>query len=155
MGSTMSWSVWKGTRATKSVPADWEDVCEEAGMRFVHLANWYDIPANLIVNMDQQGVIVIIGNDKTYDKTGTKQVAIAARDEKRAYTLCVASSADGDILPFQQIWGGQSKESLPRLNADRQAAQKKGFDFTFAKSDKKRSHFSTLKTMIEVTFLIH
>jgi hypothetical protein len=150
----MNWSIRKGTRAAKHTPDNWEDLCEEAGMRFVHLVSWYDIPPYLVINMDQQGVVLIIGNNRTYEQVGASQVAITFRDERRAYTLCVASSSDGDLLPFQQIWGGQSAGSLPNSGQDRQAAEDKGFHFAFAQSDKKRSHFSTLKTMKEVRHLL-
>ena len=42
-----------------------------------------------------------------------------AKDEKRAYTLLVASTADGDFLPFQQVWAGASERSLPSRHAHR------------------------------------
>jgi hypothetical protein len=68
------------------------------------------------------------------------------------YMLLIASTADGDFLPFQQVWAGASEQSLPSLNAPgMQDALDRGFDFTFAKSDKKTSHFSTIKTMKEVS----
>jgi len=36
---------------------------------------------------------------------------------KRAYTLLVASSADGNFLPFQQVWAGATAQSLPSAGA--------------------------------------
>jgi hypothetical protein len=73
------------------------------------------------------------------------------KDEKRAYTLLVASTADGDFLPFQQVWSSASDHSLPLQRAPQmQDAIDRGFNFAFAKSAKKTSHFSTLKTMKEV-----
>lgn len=78
---------------------------------------------------------------------------IIAKDEKRAFTLLVASTPDGTFLPFQQVWAGASAQSLPSANAHGMSeARANGFDFTFAKSDKKGSHFSTLKTMKEVFY---
>ena len=77
---------------------------------------------------------------------------IVAKDEKCAFTLLVASTADGDFLPFQQVWAGASDRSLPSKNAPQmQDALDRGFDFAFVKSEKKTSHFSTLKTMKEVS----
>jgi hypothetical protein len=101
--------------------------------------------------MDQQGVLVVIGSDCTYEVKGSSQIDIAGRDEKRMYTLCMGSSAAGDFLPQQQIWGGKSERSLPKRSPDRDAAEKKGIHFAFAESTKGRSHFSTLKTMKEVS----
>lgn len=101
--------------------------------------------------MDQTGVYLVPGNNVTYNDKGAKQVNIASKDEKRAYTLVVASSCTGNMLPFQQVWSGASAKSCPTGNADgMEEALARGFHFTFAKSDKKSSHFSTLKTMIEV-----
>lgn len=78
---------------------------------------------------------------------------IVAKDEKRAFTLLVASTPDGTFLPFQQVWAGASAQSLPSANARGMAeACANGFNFAFAKSDKKGSHFSTLKTMKEVFY---
>ena len=34
-------------------------------------------------------------------------------DEKCAYTLLVASTADGDFLPFQQVWSGATACATP------------------------------------------
>jgi hypothetical protein len=103
------------------------------------------------MNFDQIRNHILPSNSCTYHDHGAKQVNIVAKDEKRAYTLLIASTADGDFLPFQQVWAGASERSLPSPNAPgMQDALDCGFDFTFAKSDKKMSYFSTVKTMKEV-----
>lgn len=108
----------------------------------------------LTVNFDQIGNYILPSNGSTFHDRGAEQVDIIAKDEKRAYTLLVASTADGDFLPFQQVWSGATERSLPSENAPcMQEARERGFDFAFAKSDKKTSHYSTLKTMKEVSFL--
>ena len=63
----------------------------------------------------------------------------------------VASTPTGDFLPFQQIWAGKVAKSLPSKKADSiDEALKNGFIFSTAVSTTSpRSHFSTLKTMIE------
>jgi hypothetical protein len=145
----MKWSVRKGTRDARHIPENHEELCKEAFMRFVNVIAHHEIPLSLVVNMDQQGITLLIGNDHTYDEKGIKQIDITARDERRAYTLCVASTPTGILLPFQQVWGGQSSRSLPE-EVYRASAEKKGIHFAFAQSQKKTSHFSTLKTMKEV-----
>jgi hypothetical protein len=52
--------------------------------RIVHLVNFYDVPPELIINMDQTGVMLLIANNKTYNEKGARQVDISGRDEKRA-----------------------------------------------------------------------
>lgn len=103
--------------------------------------------------MDQIGVYILPNSGYTYEKCGSEQVDIVAKDEKRAYTLLVASSADGDFLPFQQVWSGGTNFSVPSDQAPRmEEARDRGFNFTFAKSEKnKGSHYSMLKTMKEVS----
>jgi hypothetical protein len=102
--------------------------------------------------MDQIGNYVLPSNGHTFHTRGAKQVDIVAKDEKCACTLTVGSSMSGVSLPFQQIWGGATDKVRPSVQAPRMAdAIKCGFDFTFAKSMKKGNHYSTSKTMKEVS----
>ncbi|EEB97191.1 hypothetical protein MPER_03541 [Moniliophthora perniciosa FA553] len=100
--------------------------------------------------MDQTGILILMFWKKTYHQKGERQVDIQGMDEKRAYTLCVASTADGDFLPLQQVWGGMTKRVTPAKEAKGyNEAIAAGFDFTFAQSKKANSHYSMLKTMKE------
>jgi hypothetical protein len=54
----------------------------------------------LVINFDQIRVYILPSNSTTFEKHGSEQVDILAKDEKHTYTLLVASSADGDFLPF-------------------------------------------------------
>ncbi|KAJ2936155.1 hypothetical protein H1R20_g939, partial [Candolleomyces eurysporus] len=131
LASVMGWSLRHGTRAAAKLPDDAVEQC-------------------LVVNMDQTGVIILMSKKRTYEQKGARQVSILHQDEKRAYTLCVASTPAGDILPFQQVWAGKTSTSLLSSDAKGHAeALELGFHFTVANSDKKTSHFSTLKTMKE------
>ena len=109
----------------------------------------------LIVNLDQLGNVLWAGNNTTYHTKGAKQVDIIGNDEKRAYTLVVASSAAGNMLLFQQVWSGKMAKSLPKAlpvsAASMDRAKEIGIHFAFAESLKKTSHFSILKTMKEVS----
>lgn len=105
----------------------------------------------LVINYDQTGVYIRPNHSQTFEVRGSKQVSVTGNDEKRAYTLGVASAANGTLLPLEQIWSGLTKKSLPKAaSADGFAeAKDRGFHFAFAASKKKTSHFSTLKTMKE------
>ncbi|KAJ7203185.1 hypothetical protein C8J57DRAFT_1621195 [Mycena rebaudengoi] len=119
--SVMDWSLRHGTRAAAHIPDNVREVCKKAFFRVVHLINFYDIPPELIINMDQTGVILLVANNKT----------------------CSQKSAN-------QVWAGATKASLPDSDAlGMDDAQKLGFHFAFTNSKKKSSHFSTLKTMKE------
>lgn len=115
----------------------------------------YDIPPELWINIDQLGMFILPHNQITYHDKNAKQVDTHGKEDKRAYTLCVASSAAGDFLPFQQVWSGKTAASLPSSTADgMDEARELGFDFAFAQSKKRTSHFSTLKTMKEVCIFL-
>ncbi|KAF7793930.1 hypothetical protein EIP86_005052 [Pleurotus ostreatoroseus] len=148
--SVLNWSLRKGTRAAAHIPDNALELGTRMFFRIVHLTHMYDIPAFLVVNMDQQGNYLMPHNDTTYHERGSRQVDITAKDEKRAYTVCVASTPDGNLLPFQQVWSGKTAKSLPSEDAEgMEEAHDLGFHFTFADSPKRTSHFSTLKTMKE------
>ncbi|KAG6814785.1 hypothetical protein H0H93_012246 [Arthromyces matolae] len=148
--SVLSWTVRHGTRAAAHIPDNAPELCERALFRIFHLILFYDIPLKLLINMDQTGILILLSHLRTYEKKGARQVDIVGKDEKRAYTLCVATTADGDILPFQQIWTGKTQASLPSPKAPGyNEALKLGIQFTTANSPKTTSHFSTFKTMKE------
>jgi len=148
----MDWSVRQGTRAAAHIPDDAPVLCERTVFRLVHLISFYDIPPELLINMDQTGVIILMSKNTTYAEKGSRQVDVAGRDEKRAYTLCVATTPAGNILPFQQVWSGKTWQSLPIQDAEGMSeAWEHGFDFAFANSPKYSSHFSTVKTMKKVS----
>ncbi|KAE9393905.1 hypothetical protein BT96DRAFT_958958 [Gymnopus androsaceus JB14] len=148
--STLDWSIQHGTCAAAHLPENASELCKRSLFRIFHLIDHYDIPPKLHINMDQTGVGLMMTPKTTYAKKGSRQVDIHATDEKRSYTLCVALTPDGDLLPFQVVWSGSSVRSLPSGVADgMQEALDLGFDFTFAASQKKTSHFSTLKTKKE------
>jgi hypothetical protein len=105
----------------------------------------------LIINYDQTGVYIRPAQGSTFAPRGSKQVDVIGKDEKRAYTLGVLTTPNGTALPFESIWSGKSKASLPSEKAAGYAeAEQLGFHFAFAASEKRTSHFSTLKTMKEL-----
>ncbi|KAF5382378.1 hypothetical protein D9757_009804 [Collybiopsis confluens] len=147
----MNWTVRAGTRAAAHLPADADDLCERTYFRLVYCMKWEDIPPDLVINVDQQGIYVLPNATKTYHARGDKQVDLVAKDEKRAFTILVASTPTGEILPIQCVWSGKTDNSLPKPSAvGMDEALAEGFHFTVAASaTSPRSHFSTLKTMKE------
>jgi hypothetical protein len=49
----------------------------------------------------------------TWADTGAKQVSVIGVDEKRAFTVMVSVAANSTLLPFQAIYKGMTKRSLP------------------------------------------
>jgi hypothetical protein len=141
--SVMHWTVQKGTHATKHLPDDWVNVCTKAFFCYHNIIQQHDIT-------DQVGITLLLGNNTTYNVIGQKQIDIVAQDEKCAYSLCVASTPNGNLLPFQQVWSGKTVQLLPQADVCK-SAEAEGFVFSAAQSKKRTSHFSTLESMKDVS----
>ena len=75
----------------------------------------YGIPPSLIINIDQTPSKYVSSSRTTMAKKNSKQVAVAGSADKRAITATFAVSLDGKFLPIQLIYGGKTKQSLPRF----------------------------------------
>ncbi|KAF9519263.1 hypothetical protein BS47DRAFT_1288615, partial [Hydnum rufescens UP504] len=113
----LCWSMHTLTQAAHKLPDDWEKQCEDQFMCLSHYIKMFNVPAELIINADQTGVCLIPAGNKTWALTGVKQVTTMAKEEKCQFTLMVASSASGDMLPFQSIHKGKTAASLPLAKA--------------------------------------
>ncbi|KAF8331406.1 uncharacterized protein EI90DRAFT_2920527, partial [Cantharellus anzutake] len=88
------------------------------------------------VNSDQMQVIYQQSSALTYERKGSRQVSTIGPDEKQAFTLNVAISASGVLLPFQVIFKGKTKASLPAPGSpSHDEANQLGFLFEFSGSD--------------------
>ncbi|KZV94454.1 hypothetical protein EXIGLDRAFT_611678, partial [Exidia glandulosa HHB12029] len=80
---------------------------------------------------DQAGFCLLPTGRKTWAERGASQVTVHGHEEKRQMTMVVASSCNGDMLPFQTVWGGSTSESLPSPLAEKwEEAQALGFKHT-------------------------
>ena len=141
----LSWSLRKATQAAQKLPKDWEDQCERSFFRKAYAIKEEDIHAKLYINSDQTQLVYAPGNRMTWAQTGSKQVAVVGMDEKRAFTLLVSVAADGTILPFQAIFQGKTKLSLPAASSPNyDDAMKAGFKFEFSGT---KTYWSNQETM--------
>ncbi|KAF9509190.1 hypothetical protein BS47DRAFT_1373557 [Hydnum rufescens UP504] len=101
------------TQASQKLPDDWEKQCEDAILRLSYNIKLFNIPAELVINADQTGVCLVPAGNKTWAPVGAKQVAAMAKEEKRQFTLMVATSVAGEVVPFQSIHKGKTGVSLP------------------------------------------
>ncbi|KIK78047.1 hypothetical protein PAXRUDRAFT_17101 [Paxillus rubicundulus Ve08.2h10] len=126
--SVLNWSPHKGTRMAAKLPANADDKCMEAFFRLVYIMKWHSVLPKLVVGFDQIGSYILPSSGTTFAERGSRQVDIVAKDEKRAFTLLVASTPDGTFLPFQQWvehifepYHHQVIESNPDLSNDQYA----------------------------------
>ncbi|KAJ6468789.1 hypothetical protein C8R45DRAFT_837619, partial [Mycena sanguinolenta] len=147
LDKTVAWSLRKGTKAAQKLPANAEDQCENAFFRRAWTIKEHRIPAELIINADQTGVVYLPGSRMTYAPRGSKQVGLIG-NEKRAFTALLAVSAAGDALPIQCVYEGLTTRSTPTGAAtSRQECDEAKFRFVF--SGKASNHWSNQKTMRE------
>ena len=98
-----------------------------------------------MVNTDQTHVIYAAGVSETYALKGSKQVEVVGKDEKRGFTTVVGISLSGDVLPFQIIYAGHTRRSLPTPDAPEYFQATETLKFCFESGG--TNHWSTLSTM--------
>lgn len=144
----LGWSERAATRAAQKVPIDAPMQIRHSFLRQALVTRNYNIVADLRVNMDQQNTKYQMGSDSTWAPTGSKQVAVAGNEDKRAFTLVVGVSASGTLLPFQAIWDGKLvSRSLPKPPQKiAEEADKLGFRMVLSCND---TYWSTFDTMCD------
>ncbi|KAI0772980.1 hypothetical protein BD413DRAFT_473705, partial [Trametes elegans] len=147
----LNWSSRKSTRAVRKTPKNAADLCELTFLCMVFAIMLHNIKPSMILNADQAGILLMPSGKQTYEVKGSKDVTVHAHDEKRQMTIVVASSLDGQLLPFQSVWGGSSAASLPSKEAPRQAEADK-LGFVYAHGDTR--HWSSRDTTKQASSLI-
>lgn len=105
----------------------------------------YNILSELVISMDQTGVILLVSKKQIFILTNSKQINISHYNNKWAFILCVTNIPVGLILAFQVIQASKYIGLLPSANTPKyNKAIKK--DFTAPRNN----HFSTFKTIKEV-----
>lgn len=96
---------------------------KEMGLQFhykiVKLAEDHEIPPSLILNADQTPSKYVNVGRTTMAPKNTKHVALAGANDKRSITLTFTETLSGEMLPFQAIYGGKTKLSLPKVTFPR------------------------------------
>ncbi|KAI0260370.1 hypothetical protein BC834DRAFT_846191 [Gloeopeniophorella convolvens] len=101
----LNWVKRAATQASQKTPQNAQDLCRDSILRHILAICDEVIPASLR------------NSSHTYERIGAKQVSTFGKEEKRAFTLVVAASADGTLLPFQAIWQGVTTCSCPYTSA--------------------------------------
>ena len=81
----------------------------------VTIAEEHKVPSCLILNLDQTPLKYIPVGRQSLPKKGSKSVLIAGSADKRNITGTFIITLSGKFLPKQLIYGGKTKESLPRF----------------------------------------
>ncbi|KIO17981.1 hypothetical protein M407DRAFT_60203, partial [Tulasnella calospora MUT 4182] len=114
----LQWSFRCATKAAQTTPKNALELTRRAFLRMACTIRDEGIPASLVINADQTQVVLAQGTKVSYAETGAKQVDVVGQTEKRAFTLMVSVSQDGQVLPFQAIYSGKDpRRSLPKANS--------------------------------------
>ena len=78
-----------------------------------------DIPADLVIKLDQTLLSYVSLGKYTFNSKGAKNVPIKSVDDKRQITATFTISATNDFLPMQLIYPGKTKKCLPNFQFPR------------------------------------
>jgi len=96
----LHWSYCYRTQAAQKLPSNAADLCLK--QFFQHSVTTWDqvIPGpGFHVNIDQCNVIMQPASSCTYKVIGSKQIAVTGKDKKCAFTIIMAISDSGFVLP--------------------------------------------------------
>ena len=108
--------VWRaGTKAARKVPEDFADLKAEFLDRITEKVVQYNIPPELVINIDQTGVAIVPTSKWTMAQRGSKQVSVIGIDDKRQITALLGSTCAGTLLPPPGHLRGQDRPVPPVL----------------------------------------
>ncbi|KAE9401242.1 hypothetical protein BT96DRAFT_818226 [Gymnopus androsaceus JB14] len=103
--NNLNWSFRASTRAAQKVLENAEELTTEAALREeAYCICNYNIPAALQVNTAKPRTSTSKVPSATWHQKGDHQVPVVGFDEKCAFILIPSISADGELLPFQEIY---------------------------------------------------
>ena len=85
-------------------------------VRYCKKIETYNIPHQLVFNMDQTPSKHIQSSRYTMEKSGSKSVTIAGSRDKRAITATFIIDLAGNFLPMQLIYGCKTDRGLPKVD---------------------------------------
>ena len=92
---------------------------KEAELLYLHnivmIVEKYEIPHSLIMNLDQTPLKYIPAMNRNTAKQNSKSVSIAGSSDKCSITGTFTITLNGHFLPMQLIYGGKTKQSVPRF----------------------------------------
>ena len=97
---------------TTSRPVVTKSIYDEVKTKYLHdivsVCLEYQIPDELIINIDQTPSKYVSTDRVTMAQKGTKHVSRKGSNDKRAITVTYAETLAGDLLPFELIYKGKT-----------------------------------------------
>ena len=101
----------RGSSTAKVSVQNFEELKEQFIADIKAVVDMEDIPRELIFNWDHTGISIV--PSWTMELKGSKRVEIVGINDKRQITAVFCGTAKGHFLPFQLIYQGKTKASLP------------------------------------------
>lgn len=159
---TLGWSKRKGTQAGQKLPINAEEQMEAHLFRIAIAITDNNIPDSCVANCDQTGNVYAQAALSTYDQTGTNQVTIVGKEDKRAFTIMVGISMSGDVLPFQIMYPGTRPCSRPSIDDPKSPfktandeAKRLTFRFESTGNSKHWSNIETMKSYVRHVLAVY
>ncbi|KAJ9509508.1 hypothetical protein QJQ45_001946 [Haematococcus lacustris] len=110
----LNWVTRKGTGDSQHLPANYQSLVDDMNMRAALLVFAKGVPPELFYSMDETFVFFApMAGSTTLAKQGSKQVYVAASEQKKGITVCLTVKASGHVLPMQLIYEGKTDLSTP------------------------------------------
>ncbi|KAJ9511411.1 hypothetical protein QJQ45_029919 [Haematococcus lacustris] len=110
----LNWVTRKGTGDSQHLPANWQRLVDDMNMRAALLVFAKGVPPELFYSMDETFVFFApMAGSTTLAEQGSKQVYVAASEQKKGITVCLTVKASRHVLPMQLIYEGKTDLSTP------------------------------------------
>ena len=106
-------------KCTTAKPIIAPGLVPEIGLTFYkdvnEAVNTYEIPAELIINIDQTPLPFVLISKYTMEEKGASRVSVPGTADYRQITGTFGVTLSGDFLPIQLIYQGKTKLSQPKF----------------------------------------
>ena len=103
------------TAKSKHAPMDFAQLKKLFLADVVATVTTEEIPAELILNWDQTGIIIVPSSTWTMERKGANRVEMVGVNDKRQITAIFCSTLTGDFLPVQLVYKGKTPRCHPHF----------------------------------------
>ena len=114
---SMGWVDRAVTKASHKLPDGHVELTETFAMRLAWLVFTYNVRKDMVINLDETGVILVPARSRRLAPQGVKNVACVGNRDRRQVTSTPAAHVLGEKLMLQVIFQGKSVRSLPANQA--------------------------------------
>ncbi|KAJ9527130.1 hypothetical protein QJQ45_025180, partial [Haematococcus lacustris] len=110
----LNWVTRRSTGDSQHLPVNYTQLVEDMDLRAALIVYAKRIPPELFYSMDETFVFFApMAGSTTLAEEGSKQVFVAATEQKKGLTVCLTVKASGHVLPLQLIYEGKTDLSTP------------------------------------------